>query len=65
MSVTSFTDDPPKVYRVAFVGSAGVGKTSIINQFLSSEHSDVYEEDGEGGGRSSGHMAGRYCLQAG
>ena len=61
VSVTSFTDDPPTIYRVAFVGSAGVGKTSIINQFLSSEHSDVYEDDGEGGDRSSGHMSARYC----
>ena len=34
-----------KIYRVAFLGSGSVGKTSIIEQFMSSEHSDVYEND--------------------
>ena len=34
-----------KIYRVVFLGSSGVGKTSIIDQFMSSEHSDVYENE--------------------
>lgn len=33
-----------KVYRVVFLGSGEVGKTSIIDQFMSSEHADVYIE---------------------
>ena len=35
---------PKKIYRVAFLGSEEVGKTSIIDQFMSSEHADVYED---------------------
>jgi len=35
---------PKKIYRVAFIGSREVGKTSIIDQFMSSEHADVYDE---------------------
>eukprot|EP00092_Neocalanus_flemingeri_P005271 GFUD01005671.1.p1 GENE.GFUD01005671.1~~GFUD01005671.1.p1 ORF type:complete len:411 (-),score=141.87 GFUD01005671.1:59-1291(-) len=35
---------PKKVYRIAFLGSGEVGKTSIIDQFMSSEHADVYED---------------------
>ena len=35
---------PKKIYRVAFLGSGEVGKTSIIDQFMSSEHADVYED---------------------
>ena len=35
---------PDKIYRVAFLGSEEVGKTSIIDQFMSSEHADVYED---------------------
>jgi len=34
-----------KVYRVVFLGSTEVGKTSIIDQFMSSEHADVYVEN--------------------
>jgi len=37
-----------KVYRVAFLGSGEVGKTSIIDQFMSSDHTDVYDEQTEG-----------------
>jgi len=36
---------PQKIYRVAFVGGSQVGKTSIIDQFMSSEHTDVYERE--------------------
>jgi len=36
--------DPKKIYRVAFLGGGEVGKTSIIDQFMSSEHADVYED---------------------
>lgn len=35
---------PEKIYRVVFLGSGEVGKTSIIDQFMSSEHADVYVE---------------------
>ena len=38
---------PNKIYRVAFLGSEEVGKTSIIDQFMSSEHADVYEDMNE------------------
>jgi len=34
-----------KVYRVVFLGCTEVGKTSIIDQFMSSEHADVYVEN--------------------
>jgi len=34
-----------KSYRVAFLGASSVGKTSIIDQFMSSEHTDVYERN--------------------
>jgi len=34
-----------KIYRVAFLGASQVGKTSIIDQFMSSEHTDVYERE--------------------
>jgi len=38
-------DEHPKhIYRVVFIGSGEVGKTSIIDQFMSSEHADVYED---------------------
>jgi len=38
-------NDLEKVYRVVFLGSSEVGKTSIIDQFMSSEHADVYVEN--------------------
>jgi len=37
-----------KIYRVAFLGASQVGKTSIIDQFMSSEHTDVYEREEHG-----------------
>jgi len=41
--------EPLKIYRVAFLGSSQVGKTSIIDQFMSSEHTDVYETRDQAG----------------
>jgi len=35
---------PSKLYRVAFIGCSEVGKTSIMEQFMSSEHADVYDD---------------------
>ena len=32
-----------KSYRILFLGGREVGKTSIIDQFMSSDHADVYE----------------------
>ena len=32
-----------KSYRILFSGGREVGKTSIIDQFMSSDHADVYE----------------------
>lgn len=34
-----------KVYSVALLGHAAVGKTSIIDQFMSSDHADVYRRE--------------------
>jgi len=34
-----------KAFRIAFLGGREVGKTSIIDQFMSSEHADVYENN--------------------
>ena len=36
-----------KAFRVVFLGGSEVGKTSIIEQFMSSEHADVYENNNE------------------
>ena len=46
-SIESLTEESSQMYRVAFVGGGAVGKTSIISQFMSSDHSDVYENDEE------------------
>ena len=51
---------PKKVYRVVFLGSEEVGKTSIIDQFMSSEHADVYEEIEEDFNLGSNAVDGRY-----
>ena len=51
---------PKKVYRVAFLGSDEVGKTSIIDQFMSSEHADVYEEIEEDFNLDANVADGRY-----
>ena len=32
-------------YQVQFIGGSDVGKTSIIDQFLRSEHDDVFNKD--------------------
>ncbi|XP_023349355.1 ras-related protein Rap-2a [Eurytemora carolleeae] len=40
------TSLPEHVYRVAFLGCSQVGKSSIIEQFMSSDHADVYERSG-------------------
>jgi len=37
-----------KVYTVALLGHSGVGKTSIIDQFMSSDHADVYRRETDG-----------------
>jgi len=36
-----------KAFRIAFLGGREVGKTSIIDQFMSSEHADVYENNND------------------
>ena len=51
---------PKKVYRVAFLGSEEVGKTSIIDQFMSSEHADIYEEIEDDFNVGSNVADGRY-----
>ena len=45
----SYAEDLPHSasaeYRVTFLGGVGVGKTSIIDQFMSSDHTDVFENN--------------------
>ena len=36
-----------KCFRVVFLGGREVGKSSIVDQFMSSEHADVYEDTEE------------------
>ena len=36
-----------KCFRVVFLGGREVGKSSIVDQFMSSEHADVYEDNEE------------------
>jgi hypothetical protein len=60
----SIIDEPSKIYRVAFLGSGAVGKTSIIDQFMSSEHSDVYENAHQGENRCSDNIDTRYGQEA-
>ncbi|CAG0878632.1 unnamed protein product [Darwinula stevensoni] len=38
---------PPKTYRVALLGLQGVGKTALVNQFMTSECINVYERQTE------------------
>ena len=59
-SIESLTEESSKMYRVAFVGSGAVGKTSIISQFMSSDHSDVYENDQEAETNTSENITTRY-----
>ena len=37
--------DQEKPFRVVFMGGREVGKSSIIHQFMSSEHTDVFEDN--------------------
>ena len=37
--------DQEKPFRVVFLGGREVGKSSIIHQFMSSEHTDVFEDN--------------------
>ena len=39
--------DTDRCFRVVFLGGREVGKTSIVDQFMSSEHADVYENNNE------------------
>ena len=41
------TRDTDRCFRVVFLGGREVGKTSIVDQFMSSEHADVYENNNE------------------
>ena len=36
-----------KIHRVVFLGSQGVGKSSLIDQLMSSEHTNVYQNNME------------------
>ena len=36
-----------KIHRVVFLGSQGVGKSSLIDQLMSSEHTNVYQNNVE------------------
>ena len=47
--VTPIKRDTDKCFRVVFLGGREVGKTSIVDQFMSSEHADVYENNNEEG----------------
>ena len=39
------SDVEPCKYKVTLLGVLGVGKTSLIEQFMSSEHADVFSEN--------------------
>lgn len=34
---------PPARYRVVMLGDAGVGKTALVNQFMTSEYMHTYD----------------------
>ena len=38
-------EDNVSEYEIHFYGGLGVGKTSIIDQFIRSEHDDVFNRD--------------------
>jgi len=42
---TTTTHHQEKAFRVVFLGGREVGKSSIIHQFMSSEHTDVFEDN--------------------
>ena len=44
-SHTSTVHHQEKAFRVVFLGGREVGKSSIIHQFMSSEHTDVFEDN--------------------
>ena len=52
--------DTDRCFRVVFLGGREVGKTSIVDQFMSSEHADVYENNNEEGEDS--HDNGERCV---
>ena len=35
----------PKIYKVSFIGGKSVGKGSLINQLMSSDHTNVYQNN--------------------
>ena len=37
----------PKIYKVSFIGGKSVGKGSLINQLMSSDHTNVYQNNDE------------------
>ena len=44
-TVNNTDNQHEKVFRVVFLGGREVGKSSIIHQFMSSEHTDVFEDN--------------------
>lgn len=40
-------EEGPKQYRVAMLGAASVGKSSLTSQFLSSDHMNTYDTVGK------------------
>ena len=40
-------ENPPRQYRVTILGAAGVGKSALTSQFLSSDHMNTYDSVGK------------------
>ena len=51
-----------KMHRVVFLGSQGVGKSSLIDQLMSSEHTNVYQNNVEDAEKNSEERLLKVCV---
>ena len=51
-----------KIHRVLFLGSQGVGKSSLIDQLMSSEHTNVYQNNVEDAEKNSEERLLKVCV---
>ena len=51
-----------KIHWVVFLGSQGVGKSSLIDQLMSSEHTNVYQNNVEDAEKNSEERLLKVCV---
>ena len=51
-----------KIHSVVFLGSQGVGKSSLIDQLMSSEHTNVYQNNAEDAEKNSEERLLKVCV---